>query len=57
MNPRSGDALVVGFTLSAFGQSLPVTVTLTPAGDSGEVLNAEVDLGAPGTLSGTATKE
>ena len=54
---RSGDALVVGFTLSAFGQSLPVTLTLTPEGDSGEVLNAEVDLGQLGTLSGTATKE
>jgi len=54
---RSGDALVLGFTLSALGQSLPVTVTLTPAEDSGEVLNAEVDLGGLGTLSGTATKE
>ena len=54
---RSGDALVLGFTLSALGQSLPVTVTLTPAEDSGEVLNAEVDLGALGTLSGTATQE
>jgi hypothetical protein len=54
---RSDDALVLGFTLSALGQSLPVTLTLTPAGDSGEVLNAEVDLGALGALSGTATKE
>jgi len=51
---RDGDALVLGLTLSALGQSLPVTVTLTPAG---EVLNAEVDLGGLGALSGTATKE
>jgi len=54
---RSGDALVLGFTLAAFGQSLPVTVTLTPAGDDSGVMNAELDLGGLGKMSGTATKE
>ena len=52
---RSDDGLVLEFTLTAFGSSIPATITLTSA-DEANTMNAVVDL-AGFSLSGTATKE
>jgi hypothetical protein len=52
---RSGDGLVLGFTLTAYGQSVDSTITLMPEGDG--VMAAEVDLDGLMEISGTATKE
>ena len=52
---RSDDGLVLEFTLTAFGSSIPATITLTSA-DAANTMNAVVDL-AGFSLSGTATKE
>ncbi len=52
---RSGDGYILGFTLSAFGQSVATTITLMP--DGAGVMSAEVDLDGLMSFSGTATKE
>ena len=52
---RSGDGLVLDFTLTAFGQSVESTITLMPATDG--VMDADVELKGLMSFSGTATKE
>jgi hypothetical protein len=52
---RSGDGYVLGFTLTAFGQSVESTITLTP--ETAGVMAAAVDLSGLMSFSGTATKE
>jgi mono/diheme cytochrome c family protein len=54
---RSGDDLVLGFTLSAFGSSVASTITLTPGADGGAAMPAELELEGLFALSGTATRQ
>jgi hypothetical protein len=53
---RSGNDLVLGFTLSAFGRTVASTITLTPSGD-GAPMPADLDLDGLFSLSGTATRQ
>jgi len=53
---RSGDDLVLGFTLSAFGRTVASTITLKPSGD-GAPMPADLDLDGLFALSGTATRQ
>jgi hypothetical protein len=53
---RSGNDLVLGFTLSAFGRTVASTLTLSPGGD-GEPMPADLDLDGLFALSGTATRQ
>ncbi len=53
---RSGDDLVLAFTLSAFGRTVASTITLTPSG-AGEPMPADLDLDGLFALSGTATRQ
>jgi hypothetical protein len=53
---RSGGDVVVGFTLSAFGRTVPSTITVTPGAD-GEPMPADLDLEGLFALSGTATRQ
>jgi hypothetical protein len=51
---RSGESLVLNYETSGMGQSIPVTLRLTPADDK---MNASLDFAGMMNLSGTATKE
>lgn len=51
---KSGDNLVLGYTIPFGGQEGAATITLSPAADR---MNAALDLGGMMTLSGTAAKE
>ena len=53
---RSGEDVVLAFTLTAFGRTVASTITLTPGAD-GEPMPADLDLDGLFALSGTATRE
>jgi hypothetical protein len=53
---RSGDNIVVGFTLAAFGRTVPSTITLAPSTD-GTSMPADLELEGIFALSSTATRQ
>ena len=53
---RSGDDVVLAFTLTAFGRTVASTITLSP-GAAGDPMPADLDLDGLFSLSGTATRQ